>query len=461
MATLNEDNVNVSNEDYVPTWEEAFDLVLELEKAYRFLALEDTGELLIYNKTEGVYSRNAESFIKKDLQHWIPRITSHLVNEVITKLKQRHYVSRSEFDKSQLWLHLNNCWLNLETLKVEPHGDDVYSLQKLPVDYDPNATCPNFVKFLRETLEPRYIGIVVKILGYILYKKSFYHKAFMFTGEGANGKSTLIGVIEAFVGKHNRSNVSLQDLTGNRFKMAELYGKMVNLYADLPSEKIANTGTFKMLVSGDSISAERKYEQSFSFENYAKIIVSANQIPKSDDKTYAYMRRWVIIPFNRVFEGDNADEQLLEKLTTKEELSGILNLALKGLRKLKAEHGFNEVDIEELRRQYEVGSSRIHDFISERCELKPESDDYYVESATLREEFRKYCREKGTNYFDERKFGEDLKTLGIRHKQKGSRQNRVYFDFGIRIKSSPVLKSLDKSPNLYAEFESKEERGER
>ena len=109
---------------------------------------------------------------------------------------------------------------------------------------------------------------------------------------------------------------------------------MANTFADLKSDKLTNTGPFKMLVSGDFIRAQNKFCNPFEFQNYAKLIFSANEIPQSEDKSYAYFRRWIILFFENVFEGDNNDTKLIEKLTTDEELSGLLNLSLIALRQL-------------------------------------------------------------------------------------------------------------------------------
>src|SRR5690606_38296347 len=103
-------------------------------------------------------------------------------------------------------------------------------------------------------------------------------------GEGSNGKSVFLGLIEAFLGAENVSNVSLHDLTSDRYASAELYGKMANIFADLRADKITDAGTFKVVVSGDRIRAQRKHQQPFTFKPYAKLIFSANQIPETSDK---------------------------------------------------------------------------------------------------------------------------------------------------------------------------------
>lgn len=421
-----------------PEWERKGALVEELMNRFDIVTLEDTCEMVCYHKPRGIYVKGGEILLLRRLEelggHFI---TNRIRSEVIASVKARTYGKREAFDKDPSMLNVKNGLLNTDTGEFRQHTPDYLSVCQLPIVYDPSAKCPRFVQFLRETLEPEHIGILVKLLGYVLLKSAIFHKAFQLTGEGSNGKSVLINTIATFLGKDNISTKALQELTGDRFAKAELYGKLANLYADIPAERLGSTGDFKMLVSGDPISAQRKYGQPFTFNNYAKMIFSANQIPKTDDKSYAYFRRWVIIPFNRTFEGDDADEHLLEKLTLPEELSGILNLALKGLKKLKDERGFKEMDLDEIRRQYEMGASRIRSFLQEQCDIEPGNEKLYEESSTLRQAYRCYCREHGTRYFDERKFGEELKALGIVHRQRRtSSKSRPYCEFGICLKGS-------------------------
>ena len=428
-------------------------LVEEILHRYSVKTLDDTDEILYYNGN-GIYVKGAESKILQELDvlgDYL--ITNHMRGEVLATIRARTYTARSKFDKDPNVLNLNNGFLDVDAMEFHyrqdiEKGDRLHgylSMSQLPIDYDPDATCPAFIKFLREILEPEYIGTVAKLLGYLLYRKSVFHKAFMFCGEGSNGKSTLINVIEAFIGKENRASRTLQDITMNRFAKADLYGKLANLCDDVPAKKIENTGDFKMLVAGDSITAERKHQQPFTFENYAKLIFSANQIPESDDQSYAYYRRWVIIPFLRVFEGDEVDEHLLENLTSPEELSGILNLAIRNLRRLKQERGFNDVGLEEIKHLYELGASKIRAFIEEQCILKPGEDGVWVQSSHLRDAYRRYCIKQGTKYFDERKFGEALKALGAVHKQKRIGKARPWCEFGIGLKSSGLMSQVNQS----------------
>ena len=92
----------------------------------------------------------------------------------------------------------------------------------------------------------------------------------------------------------------------------------------------SETGNFKVMAAGDSVTGEHKFGQPFTFRNFAKMIFSGNLIPESEDKTDAFYRRWVIIHFDKRFADGKEDAELTQKLTTPEELSGLLNLALAG-----------------------------------------------------------------------------------------------------------------------------------
>jgi putative DNA primase/helicase len=200
------------------------------------------------------------------------------------------------------------------------------------------------VGFLSQVLKPKDVFTALEFLGYCLYRTSKFQKALLCVGKGANGKSTFLLLFEHFPGKKNTGHVSLQDIMNNRFATAELYAKLANIFADLKNDKVANTGPFKMLVSGDPMKAEKKHCQPFDFENYAKLFFSANEIPQSEDKTYAYFRRWIIFSFENVFEGKDDDPNLIDKITTKNEMSGLLNLSLIALRQLIKDNGFVHID---------------------------------------------------------------------------------------------------------------------
>lgn len=393
-----------------------------------------------YSSKDGIYKEGAkrvvEQIVRQQINH---NITKHEMNEILYYIENLTFVPLSEFDKYPEWQHVGNGWININSSEFKEHSPDMLSLRKLPVEYKPDASCPEIFKFLESTLDDESMAIILRMIAYCLLNYSKYEVAFILVGEGANGKSTLIKLIKAFIGPDNCSAVSLQDIAADKFAKAELAGKMVNLFADLKSTKVKD-GDFKPIVSGDRIQVQRKYGQPFTLENTAKLIFATNNIPETEDDSYAYFRRWVIVPFNRTFEGDNKDVNILERITTPEELSGLLNWSLIILRQLIREGGVEHSDIAEVKKQYQLGASRIQDFINDCCIL---GQDQSVRTVDLSNALANYCKSKGTKYLDIRELGKKLADIGIEHKQRKIKGQQSWWYFGIGLKKTVTESQTD------------------
>jgi P4 family phage/plasmid primase-like protien len=419
--------------------EKKTDYVIELTnqimKEYTFKTMKDTKEIYYYDDNKGLYVNGGKTLVEEHAEILNPNIRTVQVNEVINHIRRRTGVDRNQFDSNPDILNLKNGFLNIKTGEFTEHSPDQLSLTQLPIVYDPEAKCPNILKFLGEVLQPRDVFTALEIIGYCIYKSVKYEKAIMLFGRsGDNGKGIFIKIIESFVGLENTSHVSLQDLGGDKFAAADLYGKMVNTFADIVTDKISRSGIFKMLVSGDTIRAQRKYGQPFNFRNYAKLIFSANQIPDTEDRTFAYYKRWIILKFEKVFR-ENKDTNLIDKLTTPEELSGLLNLALIALKQLQKEEGFIDISIEETIKQYNNNTDTTTTFLEERCVLDPENTEYYTLTTKAYNEYVSYCKERNERPLEANIFGAKLKEHGIikdRFRRYGIRE---YCYIGVKLKS--------------------------
>jgi putative DNA primase/helicase len=317
-----------------------------------------------------------------------------------------------------------------------PHTPDHLSLVQLPVFYDPTAKCPNILRFLAQVLRPKDIFTVLQLFGYCLYGTAKYEKAAMLCGKGDNGKTTLTKLFERFLGDHNVSHASLQELNNDRFAIADLHGKLANVCADLKAEKLINTGTFKMLVSGDTIRAQKKHGQPFSFRNYAKLIFSANEIPESNDQTYAYFKRWIILVFDKVFQAENKDTNLIEKLTNEEELSGLLNLAIIALNQLIKDNGFVHIeDVHSIQREYNQNATTVDDFLSTHCRIDLTDRGYYTICRYLYHSYLLHCKYTNKPPVSDNVFGSDLIAKGIKKERRMVNRIREYCYVGISLRN--------------------------
>jgi putative DNA primase/helicase len=147
-----------------------------------------------------------------------------------------------------------------------------------------------------------------------------------------------------------------------------------------------------MLTGRDLITAERKFQHSFTFENYAKLLFSANKVPEAFDDSDAFFRRWLIVVFPNQFINDKADPNILQKLTTPEELSGLLNLVLPALKRLLEKGQFSiSKTTEEIRQDYIRKSSPIAAFVTDCLEIDSEA---FIIKKDLFNAFAEYCRIK-------------------------------------------------------------------
>jgi len=409
----------------------------------------DTNETFFFN--DGIYHNKASIKIKQSIQGILVDSTSkRRIDETINCVKIDTYINRDDCELPNHLIIVNNGIYNFQTDKLEMYDPDYFSTAKLPITYNPKATCKTFLKFLSEVIDKEEINIIQEIFGYLLLKDYRYQKAFCFVGTGANGKSTLLNVMIWFLGRNNITSVSLQDLTNNRFSSARLYHKFANIYPDLSDKALRETAIFKMLTGGDNIPAEQKHRHGFEFVNYAKLIWSANRLPKvKNDDSMAYFRRWLIINFPNRFEGKNSDPNLLEKLTTEEELSGIFNWALIGYRRLLKQNGFSHSkSTEETEELYIRMSDPIKAFLmdcvadygatdKEMKELGLVLKWYasgHISKAVLYGEYVKYCQKLHLPACANNVFARELLSHGhgLKAGQKGTGKDRIHIWEGIR-----------------------------
>lgn len=366
-------------------------LAEELICDYDFICV--NGLLYVYQK--GVYMAIGDDYVETEsysrLGH---KARANRVTEVVKYIKAMTRIEYSRLNTSRDLINLENGMLNYKTGKLLEHSKGYLSTIRIPVKYDPNVSNSTISEWLESTLvDPECIQLACELFGYCLIPDTTMAKAFMLVGSGANGKSTFLTVLENFIGKDNVSKVPLQELSDHRFKRAELFGKLVNLFADLDNRALESTSYFKTIVTGDSIDAERKNQNPFSFRPFARLVFSANEIPRSRDKSFAYYRRWCIIPFERQFMGADDKKGLAEELSRPENLSALLNCALPRLRKVFEYGAFSEpAKVRNALGEYEKQNDPVKAFVDECCKLDPVSR---IERGSLYDAFCRYCNEAG------------------------------------------------------------------
>lgn len=303
---------------------------------------------LLYRYEDGVYRPHGDDHVRSCVKEILERenATKHWSSYRAGEVAK--YIA---IDAPPLWdrpplalLNVRNGLLDVESKMLKPHAPNHLSPIQIPVDYDSEAVCPRWDNFVVEVFPSDCLSLAYELPAYLMLPDVSQQVAFLLIGEGSNGKSTYLTGIDNFLGQQNVVTVSLHQLERDKFATSRLVGILANLCSDIPSDHLTNTSTFKAIVGGDRLAAERKFCPSFEFTPFCRLVFSANHYPKSRDGSYALFRRWIVIPFERTFEG----RELISKpvmdarLSSPQELSGLLNKALVARMTLQQRGGFTQ-----------------------------------------------------------------------------------------------------------------------
>jgi P4 family phage/plasmid primase-like protien len=373
-----------------------------LADRYPTLKYKDRGDF--YEYREGVYrSLQAEEvrsmvfreMLKDGLTNY--RTVSKANDKIATfkSIDGRTFKQEDENPNPNI-LNFKNGLLDIQNYQLLEHTPNYLSTSQIPVMYGQDAKCPRWMEFIREVTcdDPEQAKLLQQIAGYALTTDTNFAKAFIFYGAGANGKSMFTRILGKIVGRDNVSTLNLTTIT-RQFGVTGLVGKKVN-FIDEISGNYFESNVIKGIISGERMSADVKYRpEPLEFVPTVKLIFSVNELPKINDTTPGLYRRFIIVPFDRSFEA-KPDLQLEAKLT--EELTGILNWAIEGLKSLRTEGRFNETERNyEVMRTFKSDNSPVVEFINLYYQPAPEGTEfrYSLAISELYTQYRGYCLDHG------------------------------------------------------------------
>jgi len=381
------------------TSENVFSMSENLMDRYKFYSQSTSKQnmLWVYDELTGIWNKTAEDLIRAKVSEVLSDgYSTHLVNEIVNYIKAMSYKQDVTLGGDENKIVCENGTLNMTTGKFsKKYFPEEYHISRIPVSFDKKAKCPNFLKFLDNvTSSSDDKEAIIEFIGYCLFKVYVYEIIVLLVGEGANGKSILLSVIKSFLDSKNITSVSPQQLEKSTFASAQLHGKLACIAGDIPALPLKYTGYIKMVTGGDSINAEHKNQGAFDFVNYAKLIFSANQVPESWDASDAFFRRFRIIEFPNQFTPTDKNfiprDTLLNSILSEEEKSGILNLAIEGLKKLRNQSQLTgEKSIKDKRIDYVFRSDPAQYFFDKFLEHDVNAPN--IPKSVLYDSYVKFC----------------------------------------------------------------------
>ena len=321
-------------------------------------------QLHIYR--DGIYVSNQKS-LENEMIKLIPNLKRANRAEVLSYLDV--LIHENTPMSSANYIAFRNGIYNLFDDSFEDFSQDKIIVNKLDWDYNPEAYSEIADKTLNKLAceDEQIRTLLEEVIGYSFFRRNELRKAFILIGDKANGKSTYLDMIKTLLGDDNTSALDLNEL-GDRFKTAELFGKLANIGDDIGDEFIPNPAVFKKLTSGDWLNAERKGQDPFDFNSYAKLLFSANNVPRIKDKSGAVIDRLIIIPFNATFSSNDPDfdPYIKYKLRSDECMMYLINVGLKGLKRVIANRKFTTCDkVQKQIEEYEEHNNPVILFFKE------------------------------------------------------------------------------------------------
>lgn len=367
-------------------------------------------EVWIYQ--EGVYISEGRTYIMEFVREVLEGDYKADVNKEVTeKIMVDTFINPDKFFAYDTDVHLipvQNGLLNLNTRELLDFDDTKVFFNKLPMIYDVNAKCPNIIKFLNDVCRDKSdVATLQEFTSTCLERRNKYDRMVMIIGGGRNGKTKFAELKKRFLGTVNCAGMQPSSFENpDSFNTHTLHGKLVNMYMDISKTAFKNTSLLKSLSGGDEITVPRKYKTSLTFSNTAKFIFGANELPHSYDLSNGFWERWFLIDFPYTFAYQNKIDTLsenekhlykprvddiIEKVCSPAELSGMLNWVLDGRDRLMEKGVFSYMYTpDQVKSMWIRKSDSFAAFFMDYMEI---DYDEKVTKSEVRRAYVDYCKE--------------------------------------------------------------------
>lgn len=235
---------------------------------------------------------------------------------------------------------------------------------------------PSWERFLDSVFlgDKAVIEFIQVMLGYCLTGSTREHKLFFFYGKGANGKSTLLDLVEWLLGDYSLklpASVLMQSKHSTHpTELAQLQGRRLATSSEIEDGQYWAESRIKELTGDEMLSARFMRQDFFQFRQTQKHIICGNYRPRLKGGDMAMQRRMVLIPFAACFEGEKQDKQLPDKL--KDEGPQILAWIIEGAVRWAQEGLVIPQSIQAASAEYMLAMDDLAEWAEDCCDFHPD-----------------------------------------------------------------------------------------
>jgi len=408
--------------------------------------------LYLYHEDTGIWQADGEQVINRIMEsQFRPIISTRVVNEVIDHVKRKNYADLDKITVKSTLVNFKNGVLDLDTLQLLPHSPKYFFFNYIDLNWNPRPKVPEkIIRFLATLAAPNDDNFVslLETPAYSILRGYPIKRAIAIVGETNTGKSTFLLLLQKFIGDKFVSHLSMQQMAdaahGQPFALTSIKGKLLNLSDELPPKYVQDVSIFKQLTGSSIIEGEHKFGGREAFMNQAKLIFSANQMPRPSEDSDAFHSRWQFIELagdiiEKIKKIDpnarkKAQEEVVEEL--REEFEDFLPiLVLIAKKKLLPQKDFSAVrTIEENTEMYQKYSHTSEIFLQTMVQ---EDANAEISKEQLFQAYQNWCQDNGYLVDSQKLFFSSLKSMFPNSQERFFTENtiRKRHIIGIKLKT--------------------------
>ena len=408
---------------------------------------EDTGGVIVARYAETLYRELWFYAVDKseDYRKHVGKL-GNLNNrkKMIEDASKHYFITHEMLDADPNLLNLRNGVLKLDSLELVPHDADLLLSKCANVFYEDLASSDDFLSFIEEIMrgDEEKIRYLQKIIGLGLTCNTSEEECYLLYGSTTrNGKSTLLETVGYMMGDYAMT-INPETLACKKKDGRQASGDVARLnkcrflrMSEPPKRMQFDIALLKTFLGRDTLTARHLFEREFEFVPVFTLYINTNYLPTVNDDTVFSSGRIKVITFDRHFEEDEQDKGLKERLKGDDNLSGILNWCLDGLRAYRRTGLTPPPCVLDATKQYRDSSDKLSLFIEDALTEDPEQT---LSAKALYRIYSDWCRRNNYGEESKRSFMEDLKThrmlsdtgtIGGRTVRNVVKGYRIVFDY--------------------------------
>ena len=416
IKTQNTDFRKVSNKGGLQKNIEKEDLCKFYQKKFLIRKVENLYSL--YEYTGKFWREVTDERVEYTLQSYLKKKADPTeIQSAVKLLKQLNLVpgveENSFFEKHRKDLvNFTNGTLNWRTREFREHRSDDGFPFVLPYEYDPTAKCAVFDKFMDDVCsgDVELKQMILEFCGYAVSGEPYWEEKILWLfGQGSNGKSTLVKLMEIIVGSDNVSYVPVERFSDEQ-SLTFLKGKLLNFSEETQARNARNhEDVIKRLTTGAPIQIKRVYEKKESLRSTAKLIFTSNDEPELKDASNGVSRRYILAHLKAQFTGENVDKFILRKL--EKELPGIFNILIQAYTRMRErEHIFEASSARATNARIKLESNPVALFATEFL-VEDKSEGRWASADELFESYNLYAEKNNYPKMNNVHFGRRLHSI--------------------------------------------------